>query len=67
MREIAETILRLTSSASTIQHLPLPTDDPTRRCPDITRAIEQLGWRPTVTTEDGLTVTIDHFAHLLGL
>ena len=67
VREIAETILRLTSSASTIQHLPLPTDDPTRRCPDITRAIEQLGWRPTVTTEDGLTVTIDHFAHLLGL
>ena len=65
--EIAETILELTGSSSTIEHLALPKDDPTRRCPDITRAIEQLGWRPTVKTEDGLRVTINHVAELLGL
>ena len=65
--EIAETILALTGSSSAIEHLALPKDDPTRRCPDITRAVEQLGWRPTVQTEDGLRVTIDHFAELLGL
>ena len=63
--EIAETILELTGSSSSIEHLPLPTDDPTRRCPDITRATEQLGWRPSIETEDGLKVTIDHFAELL--
>ena len=65
--EIAQTILRLTGSSSTIEHLALPKDDPTRRCPDITRAMEQLGWRPSVQTEDGLTVTIEHFSALLGL
>lgn len=64
--EIAQTILALTGSSSTIEHLALPKDDPTRRCPDITRAIEQLGWQPTVQTEDGLKVTIAHFAELLG-
>lgn len=64
--EIAETILALTGSSSEIVHRPLPTDDPTRRCPDITRAIDQLGWRPSISTEDGLNVTIDHFRRLLA-
>ena len=64
--EIAETILALTGSSSEIVHRPLPTDDPTRRCPDITRAIDQLGWRPSISTEDGLNVTIDHFRGLLA-
>jgi len=64
--EIARTILDLTGSSSTVEHLPLPTDDPTRRCPDISRAEEQLGWRPAVATDDGLRVTIDHFAEQLG-
>ena len=63
--EIAETILRLTGSSSSIVFEPLPTDDPTRRCPDITRASELLGWRPTVPTEVGLATTIEHFRGLL--
>jgi dTDP-glucose 4,6-dehydratase len=59
--EIAEAILRLTGSDSSLVYQPLPTDDPTRRCPDITRARSVLGWEPKVATEDGLTITINHF------
>lgn len=63
--EIAEAILRLTGSNSSLEYLPLPTDDPTRRCPDITRAREILGWEPKMATDDGLMITIDHFRTLL--
>jgi dTDP-glucose 4,6-dehydratase len=65
--EIAEAILRLTGSGSNLVYQPLPTDDPTRRCPDITRARAVLGWEPKVTTEDGLIITINHFRELLGI
>jgi UDP-glucuronate decarboxylase len=41
--------------------LPLPQDDPQRRCPDIGRAEELLNWRPTTTLDDGLTRTIEYF------
>ena len=64
--EIAEAILRLTGSSSSLEYQPLPTDDPTRRCPDITRARSVLGWEPKVVTEDGLTITINHFRELLS-
>ena len=64
--EIAEAILRLTGSSSSLVYQPLPTDDPTRRCPDITRARSVLGWEPKVVTEDGLTITINHFRELLS-
>ena len=64
--EIAEAILRLTGSSSSLVYQPLPTDDPTRRCPDITRARSVLGWEPKVATEDGLTITINHFRELLS-
>jgi UDP-glucuronate decarboxylase len=46
---------------------PLPTDDPTRRCPDITLARRVLGWEPEVGLEVGLRRTIDHFAALLAV
>ena len=64
--EIAEAILRLTGSSSSLVYQPLPTDDPTRRCPDITRARSVLGWEPKVATEDGLTITINPFRELLS-
>ncbi len=64
--ELAGTVRKLTGSQSPIVFEPLPTDDPTRRCPDITLARRALGWKPEVGLEDGLRRTIDHFAALLG-
>jgi UDP-glucuronate decarboxylase len=61
MIELAERIKQLTGSKSKLTNEPLPTDDPTRRKPDITRAIDKLGWRPTVALDDGLRRTIDYF------
>jgi nucleoside-diphosphate-sugar epimerase len=40
---------------------PLPVDDPGRRCPDITRARELLGWEPKVSLTEGLRRTIEYF------
>jgi nucleoside-diphosphate-sugar epimerase len=59
--EIAETIIELTGSSSTIVFEPLPEDDPKVRRPDITRAIQLLDWSPKVRLEEGLMRTIDYF------
>jgi UDP-glucuronate decarboxylase len=64
--ELAAKTLELTGSSSTIDHQPLPSDDPVRRRPDITLAQELLGWTPTVPLETGLRRTVDYFARLLG-
>lgn len=64
--ELAELVLELTGSSSPIEHRPLPVDDPTRRCPDITSASEQLGWHPQVTLEEGLRRTVAWFRGELG-
>jgi dTDP-glucose 4,6-dehydratase len=52
--ELAELVLNVTGAASKIVHEPLPLDDPTRRCPDITLAGELLGWKPTVSLHEGI-------------
>jgi UDP-glucuronate decarboxylase len=65
--ELAERILRLVGSGSTIQYLPLPTDDPRQRRPDITRARETLLWEPRVPLEVGLADTVNWFAERFGL
>ena len=62
MRTLAERIIALVGSDSTIRHGPPVTDDPHRRCPDISRAHALLGWRPTVDLDDGLQDTIAWFA-----
>ena len=61
IKQIAETIIRMTGSKSTIVYRPLPTDDPKQRRPDITRARTLLGWEPTVQLEEGLIKTIAYF------
>jgi dTDP-glucose 4,6-dehydratase len=61
IKEIAETIIRMTGSKSKIVYRPLPTDDPRQRRPDITRARELLGWEPKVQLEEGLIKTIEYF------
>jgi UDP-glucuronate decarboxylase len=59
--EFAERIIALTGSAAGVVHAPLPTDDPHRRKPDITKARELLGWQPKVSLDEGLRQTIDYF------
>ena len=59
--ELAEVVLEITGSSSTIEMHPLPTDDPTQRKPDITRAREILGWEPTVQLREGVERTIEYF------
>jgi dTDP-glucose 4,6-dehydratase len=61
IKEIAETIIRMTGSKSRIIYRPLPTDDPRQRRPDITRARTLLGWEPKVQLEEGLIKTIEYF------
>jgi dTDP-glucose 4,6-dehydratase len=61
IKEIAETIIRMTGSTSRIVYKPLPTDDPKQRRPDITRARTLLGWEPKVQLEAGLAKTIEYF------
>ncbi|MDN4477426.1 SDR family oxidoreductase [Demequina sp. SYSU T00039] len=65
MKELAEAVIRLTGSASTIEYRPLPQDDPRQRKPDISLAGEKLGWEPHVPLEDGLKPTIDYFRSLV--
>ncbi len=65
--ELAEKVLALTGSQSRIAHKPLPSDDPVRRCPDISLAKSRLGWEPRVGLEDGLRKTIAYFRENLGI
>jgi dTDP-glucose 4,6-dehydratase len=61
MLELAALVKEITNCDSPITHLPLPTDDPARRKPDIGRAIGHLGWWPTVSLRAGLEKTIAYF------
>ena len=61
IKEIAETIIRMTQSKSRIVYQPLPKDDPKQRKPDITRARTLLKWEPKVELEVGLVKTIEYF------
>ena len=66
VRELAELVLELTGSQSTIISHPLPTDDPKVRQPDISRARSLLDWEPAVPLREGLTRTIEYFRGLSG-
>ena len=65
VRYLAELVLKLTGSSSTIVKEPLPTDDPRVRCPDITRAKKLLGWQPEYLVDRGLGPTIDYFKRIV--
>ena len=65
VRYLAELVLKLTGSSSTIVKEPLPTDDPRVRCPDITRAKALLGWQPEYLVDRGLGPTIDYFKRIV--
>ncbi len=61
IKELAENVISLTGSKSSLIYNPLPSDDPRQRQPDITLAKEKLGWAPAVPLEKGLNLTIDYF------
>jgi nucleoside-diphosphate-sugar epimerase len=60
--ELAEIILELSGSNSGLEFLPLPTDDPLQRCPDITLATTELGWAPKVDLREGIARTIEYLS-----
>ena len=66
VRELAEKILALTGSKSSLTEQPLPADDPRLRRPDITLAQQELDWRPKIPLEEGLRQTIHYFEGRLG-
>ncbi len=59
--ELATKVLELTGSSSRIIRADLPVDDPKVRCPDISRAIQYLDWKPRTDIDQGLGLTIDYF------
>jgi len=63
--EIAEMIVRLTSSRSRIMFKPLPQDDPLQRQPDIDLARNRLDWEPKLNLEEGLKKTIKYFRSVI--
>ena len=66
MLELASKVLSLAGSDSPVVHAPLPSDDPVRRKPDISRARELLGWEPTVPLDEGLKRTVEYFRSALA-
>lgn len=67
MVELAEMVKSLTNSQSQIVYNPLPSDDPRFRCPDISKAISLLNWKPAIGLKTGLINTIDYFRTRLNL
>lgn len=67
MLELAEKVIKLTSSKSKIVYRPLPHDDPRQRKPDITLAKKKLGWEPKVKLDEGLGYIINYFREKLGI
>ena len=65
--QLAGRVLEVTGSSSPVVHQPLPVDDPTRRCPDISVVRSELGWVPVVGLDEGLRRTADHLRSVLGL
>jgi dTDP-glucose 4,6-dehydratase len=59
--ECAQAVLEATGSTSELRFVPLPQDDPTRRCPDITKARNLLGWEPKISLKEGLQKSLEFF------
>ncbi|MCZ2477033.1 SDR family oxidoreductase [Aquirufa antheringensis] len=64
IKEFGEEIIKLTGTSQKLISLPLPTDDPKQRKPDITKARSILGWEPKVSRAEGLKITYDYFKSL---
>jgi len=66
MKELAAAVIDVTGSKSTIEHKPLPQDDPKQRRPDISLAKKELGWEPTIQLREGLEKTVEYFRGVLA-
>ena len=66
IKELAELIIELTGSRSTLSYLPLPADDPKQRRPNIEQANMRLGWEPKVPLREGLARTVIYFDAMLS-
>jgi UDP-glucuronate decarboxylase len=66
MVQLAELIIELTGSKSKIEYKPLPADDPKQRKPDISKAQEELNWRPKVELREGIEASIPYFSAALS-
>ena len=64
LKDFAEEIIQLSGTDKQIVYKPLPTDDPKQRQPDISKAMEVLGWQPTIGRKEGLKITYDYFKSL---
>ncbi len=64
--ELAKTVIEMTGSKSELIYLPLPSDDPKQRQPNIELAKDTLGWQPQVMLKDGLARTIPYFEKLIS-
>jgi len=62
--ELAQSVIDLTNSKSTIEFLPLPEDDPTQRQPDISLTKKNTQWMPKIELREGLISTINYFKQL---
>lgn len=66
VQELAEIVVDVVGTESSIEYRPLPVDDPTQRCPDIARARELLAWEPEVQLREGIERTAEYFAAVLA-
>ena len=66
IRELAEQVLKLVGSSSKLVEMPLPSDDPTQRKPDISLARKVLGWEPKVQLAEGLELAIPYFREAIS-
>jgi len=65
IKQLAETVIRLTGAKSKLEYKPLPQDDPRQRQPNISKAKAVLDWEPTIQLEEGVQRTIAYFDELL--
>jgi len=66
IRELAELVIELTNSSSTLVNEPLPADDPQQRQPDISLAKAEMGWEPVTPLKEGLLKTISYFDKMIA-
>lgn len=66
IRSLADLVIELTESASKVELMPLPPDDPRQRQPNISKAAEQLNWQPQIALRQGLLKSIPYFKRVLS-